>query len=305
MKLKKKLLIAGGTGFLGYHLATEAIKRGYLVTSLSTKKPKKYRYLKSVEYLRCNTLKKKLLKKKIKLNYDVVVNLSGYVNHHEKKKTFSSHYLGCKNLADIFLNKKIKSFIQVGSGMENGNIKSPQKEKLKCKPLSNYALAKYKASSYLLNLFKKKNFPVTVLRLYQAYGPRQDLNRLIPIVIDKSLKNQNIPCTPGLQRRDFLYIDDLTNVIFKAVDSKKSKGKIFNIGSSKPIRIRDMILRIVKIIKKGKPQFGKINLRKEELLNMYPSINKAKKILNWKPKISLEEGLKLTIKNYKNEFRHK
>ena len=62
MKLKKKLLIAGGTGFLGYHLATEAIKRGYLVTSLSTKKPKKYRYLKSVEYLRCNTLKKKLLK---------------------------------------------------------------------------------------------------------------------------------------------------------------------------------------------------------------------------------------------------
>ena len=144
MKLKKKLLIAGGTGFIGYHLAIEAIKKGYLVTSLSTKKPKKYRYLKGVEYLRCNTLKKKLLKKKVKLDYNVVINLSGYVNHYEKKKTFSSHFLGCKNLADIFINKKIKSFIQVGSGMENGNIKSPQKEKLKCKPLSNYASANIK-----------------------------------------------------------------------------------------------------------------------------------------------------------------
>lgn len=305
MKLKKKLLIAGGTGFIGYHLAMDALKRGYSVTSLSTKNPKKYRYLKRVKYLKCNTLKKKLLKKKIKIDYDVVVNLSGYVNHYEKKKTFSSHYTGCKNLADIFINKNLKSFIQMGSGMENGNVKSPQKEKLNCKPLSNYALAKYNASSYLLNLFKNKKFPVTVLRLYQAYGPKQNLNRLISIVIDKSLKNQNIPCTLGRQKRDFLYIDDLINVIFKVINSKQSHGKIFNIGSSEPIRIRDVIKKIIKIIKKGKPQFGKIALRKEELQNMYPSINKAKKILSWKPKVSLEQGLKLTIKNFKNESKYK
>ena len=166
-------------------------------------------------------------------------------------------------------------------------------------------MAKYKASSYLLNLFKNKKFPVTVLRLYQAYGPKQDLNRLIPIVIDKSLKNQNIPCTLGRQKRDFLYIDDLINVIFKVIYSKKSQGKIFNIGSYEPIRIRDVIKKIIKIIKKGKPQFGKIALRKEELQNMYPSITKAKKILNWKPKVSLEKGLKLTIKNFKNESKYK
>ena len=96
MKNKKKLLIAGGTGFIGYHLAKKAIKKGYNVTSLSSKSPKPYRFIKSVKYIICNTLNIKLLKKKLIQEFDVVVNLSGYVNQKEKKKTYLTHYQGCK-----------------------------------------------------------------------------------------------------------------------------------------------------------------------------------------------------------------
>ena len=110
MKNKKKLLIAGGTGFIGYHLAKKAIKKGYIVTSLSSKRPKPYRYIKAVKYIICNTLNIKLLKKKLNQEFDIVVNLSGYVNHQEKKKTYLTHYQGCKNLANIFLKKKNKFF---------------------------------------------------------------------------------------------------------------------------------------------------------------------------------------------------
>ena len=106
MKNKKKLLIAGGTGFIGYHLAKKAVKKGYIVTSLSSKRPKPYRYIKAVKYIICNTLNIKLLKKKLNQEFDIVVNLSGYVNHQEKKKTYLTHYQGCKNLANIFLKKK-------------------------------------------------------------------------------------------------------------------------------------------------------------------------------------------------------
>ena len=229
MKNKKKLLIAGGTGFIGYHLAKKAIKKGYNVTSLSSKSPKPYRFIKSVKYIICNTLNIKLLKKKLIQEFDVVVNLSGYVNHKEKKKTYLTHYQGCKNLADFFLEKKIKSFIQIGSGMENGNIRSPQKEREKCKPLTNYALAKYKASSYLLSLFKKKKFPVIILRLYQAYGPKQDFNRLIPTTIKKCLNDKEIPATLGNQVRDFIFIDDLIEIILKFSQIKLSQKRIFNI----------------------------------------------------------------------------
>ena len=64
--------------------------------------------------------------------FDYVVNLGGYVDHSNKKKTFKSHYEGCQNLAQIFLKKKISSFIQIGSSLEYGRSKSPQKENIKC-----------------------------------------------------------------------------------------------------------------------------------------------------------------------------
>ena len=296
---KKNLLIAGGTGFIGYHLANKAIKKGYNVTSLSSKKPMPQRYSNKVNYVICDTLNLKLLKKKLKLDFDVIINLSGYVNHNEKRKTYLTHYHGCKNLASIFLKKKIKLFIQIGSGMENGKISSPQKEKYICKPLTNYAKAKYKASSYLLKLYKEKNFPVLVLRLYQAYGPKQDLNRLIPITIIKSLNDEEINLSPGNQIRDFIFIDDLTEIILKFIKTKLSKQRVFNIGTNNPIKIKDLIKKIIKMTGKGKPNFGKIKIRKGEIMNMYPNNKSMQKKLKWKPKISLSKGLKLTINSYK------
>ncbi len=88
MNLKKNILIVGGTGFIGYHLAKRSLQKGWKVTSISTKLPKKIRYLKKVKYIICDITKKKLLKKKIKISFDYVVNLGGYVNHQDKKKNF-------------------------------------------------------------------------------------------------------------------------------------------------------------------------------------------------------------------------
>ena len=185
--------------------------------------------------------------------------------------------------------------------MENGNAQSPQKSEI-CKPLTNYAFAKYKASLYLLKLFKQKGFPVIILRLYQAYGPKQDFNRLIPTTIKKSLLNKEIPTTLENQVRDFIFIDDLTEIILKFSNTKFSNKRIFNIGTTKPYKIKDVIKKIVKIIGKGKPNFGKIKLRKGEIMNMYPNTSNMRAKLKWRPKISLTKGLKLTIKSYKNEY---
>jgi len=132
LKSPKKILIIGGTGFIGYHLAKKSLKKGWRVTSLSSNRPKKIRYLSKVKYIRCDITNKKLLKKSTKDTFDYVVNLGGYVDHSNKKKTFKSHYEGCQNLAQIFLEKKISSFIQIGSSLEYGASKSPQKENIKC-----------------------------------------------------------------------------------------------------------------------------------------------------------------------------
>ena len=84
---KKRLLIIGGTGFIGYHLAELALKKGWIVTSASSKSPKKIRYLRKVKYLICDITKKKSISNNIKGKFDYIVNLGGYVNHSEKKVT--------------------------------------------------------------------------------------------------------------------------------------------------------------------------------------------------------------------------
>ena len=173
----KNILIIGGTGFIGYHLAKKCLKKNFIVTSISTNQPKKLRFLKKVKYIICDINNEKVLEK-IDNNFDYVVNLGGYVNHKNKQETYRSHYLGLKKLTKILLKKKIKKFIQIGSSMEYGLAKSPQKENLKCKPISVYGKAKFLSTKYLLYLYKKKKFPVTIVRLYQVYGPYQDQNRL-------------------------------------------------------------------------------------------------------------------------------
>ena len=218
--MNKKILIIGGTGFLGYHLAKKCLAKKWNVTSISTNKPKKIRFLSKVKYLNLDISKKNILKKNIKSNFDFVVNFGGYVNHSEKLKTYKSHYIGCKNLADIFKNKKIKSFIQIGSSVEYGNRKSPQNEndKTNVKKLkSKYGQAKLMATNYLLKLNKKYNFPCTILRLYQIYGPRQDNNRLIPYTLNECLNNNKFICSDGKQYRDFLFVEDLIKAIFYAL----------------------------------------------------------------------------------------
>ena len=295
--MNKSILIAGGTGFIGFHLAKKCLSLNWSVTSLSTSTPKKNRKLKKVKYKICDISNYNQVKNKIKLDYDYVVNCAGYVDHSHKLKTLKSHYIGCKNLSTHFLNSKIKKFIQIGSCIEYGKIKSPQIESnLNKKTFSIYGSAKLLSTQFLLKLFKRFNFPVTILRLYLVYGPNQDANRVIPVTIINALKNKKFNCSNGSQLRDFTYIDDIVSAIIKTLKNSKSSGEIINIGSGNPISIKKVIIKICELIKSGKPQFGKIKLRNDEIIKLYPNINKSRKILNWKSQISIEKGLKKTIR---------
>jgi nucleoside-diphosphate-sugar epimerase len=293
------ILIIGGTGFIGYHLAKKCLQKNFKVVSLSKNPPKKSRFLKKVRYIICDINNKKILKK-IDSNFDYVVNLGGYVDHTNKRETYRSHYLGLKKITKIFLKKKIKKFIQIGSCMEYGRLKSPQKEYFKCYPKSIYAVSKFLSTKHLITLYEKKNFPAVILRLYQVYGPNQDKNRLIPIIIDNCKNNRSFPCSSGIQFRDFLFVDDLIDAILRCLE-KEVVGKIINIGSGKIIKVKKIIHKIVNFYKSGKPLFGKIKLRKEEMLKVYPSLLNARKFLGWKAKVSFDKGMLKTINFYKQE----
>ena len=290
----KKILIVGATGFIGYHLAKHCLKKKWRVIGFSKNKPRDIRRLKKIKYIKGDLFKEKDLRK-IKDKIDYVVNLGGYVDHSNKIATYKSHYIGCKNLSNYFLNKNLKSFIQMGSGGEYGKINSPHKETFRCKPKSVYSRSKFLATKHLLRLNKKYNFPCTILRLYQTFGDKQAINRLIPIVITSCIKGKKFPCSEGKQYRDFVHVDDVVSAIMKCINKKTANGQIFNLGTGKPIKIKKLTILIRDKIGDGYPDFGKIKLRNEETLKIFPKVNKIKKLINWKPKMSLLKGLKKTI----------
>ena len=299
--MKKKILIIGGTGFLGSSLCKYSIIKRYKTISVSSRKTK-FKKINQVKYIFCDITKINEIKKKLNFNVDYVVNFSGYVDHSNKKKTYRSHYLGCKNLVKFFKKRNIKKFIQIGSSLEYGRTKSPHYEKFKKIDVSSlksiYAKSKLLATNYCLEAFSRDFFPVSIVRPYLVYGPGQKNNRLIPFIISESLKNKKFPCSSGSQIRNFLFIDDFIKGIFKILSSKNVNGEIINIGSNENLRIKRVILMITNYIKLGKPLFGKIKLRKDESLRYYPNIKKAEKLINWKPKIKFEKGMIKTIKYY-------
>lgn len=300
--MKKRILIIGGSGFIGFHLIKNLKKKNYDITSVSKDKFTKNK-VKKVKYLFFDFTKKKNLRTLDNHSFDFVINLGGHVDHFDKKKTVNNQYIGVKNLLDYFTKKKIKVFIQIGSSAEYGISKSPQKENDKVKPKMIYGKTKLRATKYVQRISKKKLINGIILRLYQVYGPMQSSNRFLPIIINKCLKNDNYLCHKKGVYRDFLYIEDLIFLINKILNKKKINnysGKIFNVGFGRPIELDTAAKEIEKICKGGNQLFQKAKLRIDEPKVIFPNINLVKKVFKWKPKVSFQVGLKKTIRYYRN-----
>jgi nucleoside-diphosphate-sugar epimerase len=298
------ILVIGGTGFIGINLIKKLLTIGAKVTCLSLKSKKETLRNKNLKYIFCDYENFKVLKKKVNKPFDYVINLGGYINHskffNKGRAVIDNHFLSTMNLILSIKRKKLKKYLHVGTCDEYGENISPIKESYKEDPITSYAFGKLASIKLLIMLHKTENFPSTILRFFLVYGPHQKSDRLVPQVINGCLSKKNFPVSKGNQLRDFCYVGDVVNAIMLALIKKKALGEIFNVGSGKPISVKLMISKISKIIKKGNPQFNKIPFRKNENLKLYPSINKIKRLLQWKPKTNLDLGLVKTIDYYRS-----
>tara|TARA_Y100000768_G_scaffold333690_1_gene273890 strand:- start:24508 stop:25434 length:927 start_codon:yes stop_codon:yes gene_type:complete len=303
LKLKgKRILIIGGTGYIGNNLAKDAVSKGMKVTSISRTKKRINKKLRGVEYFYQDITEDLSLCKIFKKDYDFVINLSGNVNHsdffNQGDKVIKNHLFGLINIIKKINFKKCKKFINVGSSDEYGDIKSPQSENSKPKPLTSYAYAKFASNIFLDSLFRTKNLPFCSVRLFLVYGPDQNEDRFFPQIIKGCQSNKSFPVSSGNQIRDFCYITDVIEAFYKILLSDVSSGETFNIASGKPVKIKDLIVRIKNEIGNGKPEFGKLPYKQNEIMSLYADISKAKKMLFWSPKVSLQEGIKNILKSY-------
>jgi len=295
------LLIIGGTGFIGRHAVERAIKQGFKLTVLTKNNQKLNNELEEATYISADVSHKESLLATLEGKvFDYVINLGGYINHsnysNSGDEVYDVHFNGVRNLIDCLDKSKIKSFIQIGSSDEYGNNSAPQIETQREAPISPYSCAKVASTHFLQTLYKTEGFPAVILRPFLVYGPGQGIERFIPQIIKGCINNQEFPTSKGEQLRDFCFIDDVIQAIFSSLDNDNAHGEVINIASGKPISIKQMVNTIVDMIGSGEPQFDQIAYRSGENMALYGDITKAKKLLDWKPSVGLEQGLAETIK---------
>lgn len=294
-------MIVGGSGFIGRCLAAKCLETVPSISCLGM--PVDACGIPGVEYLRGDVRSITGLRRLLKgRRFDYVFNLSGYIDHaryfNGGRPVIDAHFTGLINIIDCLDRSVLKGFVQIGSSDEYGQASAPQKESMRCSPATPYAFAKLASTELVRMLWASEGFPGTVLRPFLVYGPGQDGKRLIPQVIRACLRNERFKTSRGVQLRDLCYVEDVAEAMIRAAVSKRAKGRVINVGSGRPVRIGDVVRKIVRLAGGGRPAWGAHPYKEGENMRLYPDISLARSLLGWLPATPLEEGLRMTIEHY-------
>jgi nucleoside-diphosphate-sugar epimerase len=262
----KRLLILGGTGFIGRHLCLNARDAGYAVTSLSLKPgaggtP-------GIRYVYGDVTDPVSLSSALGSGqFEYVINSSGYIDHRHfnngGRALIRGHFDGVQNLVEKLDRNCLVRFVQLGSSDEYGNLPAPQNENMRECPIAPYSLAKLATTHFLQMLWRTEAFPALTIRLFLTFGPGQDSKRFLPQVITGCLENKTFPVSAGTQLRDFCHVGDVSRGILDALAADNVCGEVINLGSGVAISIREVIERVQKLIGRGNPEFGRHACRRE------------------------------------------
>jgi len=299
-----RLLVVGGSGFIGHHVVNEGITQDWNVTSLDMNEPIPTRRVSGARYIIADLTRIKSLAILASEKYDYVVNLGGFIDHtlfaNGGRQLIRAHFDGLLNLLECLDRSCLKRFVQIGSSDEYGDAPAPQREDMREHPISPYSLGKAAASHFLQMLYRTEGLPAVTLRLFLTYGPGQDQKRFLPQIINGCLDDKDFPTSNGEQLRDFCYVEDTVRAIFMVFESNMANGQLFNVGTGSPLTIKEIILKICDITKKGRPQFGKVAYRPGENMALYPDITKIQKLIGWEPAINFDTGLELTVERIRD-----
>lgn len=298
------VLVTGATGFIGSNLVRSLLQKGAKVSILKRPKSSVWRIkdiLSRIKILEADIRDKRQLQLTLKKeDFKVVFHLAACVKREPVvsliKENLETNILGTINLVDCIARGKIKSFVNTGTCDEYGNNSVPFHEKQRENPLSPYATSKVSATHYCQMLTRTCGFPIITIRPFLTYGPYQTGKMLIPNVIHSCLKSMPIHVTFGRQAREFHYISDIVDGFLLAATNKKAVGEIIDLGTGEEHSVKDVVNMIVKLTDYSLEwKLGDLPYRENEMFHFYCMGQKAKKLLNWRPKISLKDGLVKTI----------
>ena len=307
-----RILITGGAGFIGSHLADRLIKNGdkvILIDNLSTGKkeninPKAKFYKIDIQSPKISNI---LKKEKPEILFHLAAQIDVRKSVEDPIKDAKINILGSLNVIKNFYQESLKNtkkpkiiFSSTGGAIYGDAKIIPTPEAYPEFPLSPYGICKLTIEKYLNYYWKVFNIPYVALRYANVYGPRQNSkgeSGVVSIFIDKLFSGENpIINGSGKQTRDFVFIEDIIEANILAM--KKNKVGVYNIGTGKETDINTIFQKLKKITNSNLKAVHCLEKKGEQKRSCL-DYKKAQKELSWKPKYNLDEGLIKTVEWFK------
>lgn len=315
--LNKRVLVTGAGGFIGSHLVEALVEKGYKVRAfVHYNSFNRWGWLdyidkeikSSIEIFAGDVRDPNGVKKSMR-NIDVVFHLAALIgipySYHSPDTYVDTNVKGTLNILQSARELKAEKIIHTSTSEVYGTAQFvPITEDHPINPQSPYAATKAGADFLSLSFYRSFSLPVSVIRPFNTYGPRQSARAIIPTAITQILSGKRKIKIGSLHpTRDITYVKDCAEAFIKVAESNTSVGKVINIGNNSEIAIGDLVNLIarlmdteIEIIIEGE----RIRPEESEVERLWADINEAKKLLGWSPKCTLEEGLKETIEWFSN-----
>jgi nucleoside-diphosphate-sugar epimerase len=305
-----RILVTGGTGFIGSHLVPRLLSEGHEVYSLERYVTGRY-VLGEVKAVFADLRDAFAVRKVVReVQPEAVIHLASIspvsYSYDHPQEVFETNALGTINLAEACLREvhHFEHFLFAGTSEEYGNQeKFPITEEAELRPNSPYAVSKVAADKYLQYMKDAYDFPVTILRPFNTYGRKDNTHFVVERTITQMLKEKIVKLGDPNPVRDFLYVDDHVEAYLKCLDNEKAKGEVFNFCTGRGVSIKELVELIAKLTGfEGEVIWGTIPARPLDIKKLVGSYEKANHTLGWRPTVTLEEGLRKTIDFWKRKL---
>jgi UDP-glucose 4-epimerase len=308
-----KILVTGGAGFIGSHVADRLIHEGHDVVVLDSEATgRRENVPTAATYVKGDVTRTEDLEPIFAQGIDAVCHIAGQVSLIQ---SFTNPMLdlrtnveGTVNVLQMCLRFHVPRLLYASSMTVYGpHHQLPTPETVPCKPISYYGITKYAAERYVHTTAERPDldfeFRVTSFRMYNVYGPRQALDNpyqgVLGIFLGNLLRGEPITIFgDGAQSRDFIYIDDIVDAWVSALSHPASFGGIFNLGSGSRLSINELTDHVLTAFDRtlGNDTVLYAAARPGEQRQVEADVTLAGKTFGWKPKVSFSAGLAETVR---------
>jgi nucleoside-diphosphate-sugar epimerase len=309
----KKIVVTGGAGFIGSHLCDALIKKDYqviCVDNLITGSENNIKHLKenkNFRFLKLDVIKDEIKEKDIDYIFHLASPASPIDYQKYPEETALVNSVGTINTLNLARKNGARVLIASTSEVYGDPKEHPQKETYwgnvnSFGPRSCYDESKRFAETMTYIYIHKYEVDVRIVRIFNTYGPRmkKDDGRVVSNFINQAIENSPLTIYgKGARTRSFCYVSDMVDGIVEAMFAEGLTGEIINLGKPEEYKILDLAKKIKKLAGSKSKIVFKPPLP-DDPEQRCPDISKAKKLLKWQPKVSVDEGLRKTMEYYRS-----